>query len=308
MNSLKSGFTLLELIVAMGITALIGYFILSIGQDFVSVWEDVGDSVARETEARSALDAIARDFESAFFREGSEVMFAVDSLDDDSNAGAKWEDGAAERPSSDGSDPEVHEYGWTGSWVRLFSASPSLNAVGYQIVRSTIKDGVGTPRYMLYRNVELHKNTVANAESGAGYDLSHSVYTNNGYIGGMTRENILAVNVIDFGVRLYIRDLGDPSDEDAPDGLRLIFPADGSSELVTSVSNLSHAARTFEGTTYGQRYPDVVEVFLRVLSDEGADLISDMEEAGANADWEEVAERHSKLYRRYIVIGGEGES
>ncbi len=309
MNSRRQGFTLIELIAALSITVLIGYFFISIGGDFVDTWDHVGDSVARETEARSALDTIARDLESAFFRDGSDIMFAVDGLSDNTNAGAKWESGAAERPSGTGYDPTNHQYGWAGCWVRLISASPSLNAVGYQIIRSTIKDGVGTPRYMLYRNVVLHENLVANAETSIGYDLSDLAYTSNGDVVTPSRSNILAMNVVDFGVRLYIYDAsggGDPSGDDAPDGLRLIFPADGSSELVSDVSGMSHAASTFAGTNYSQRYPDVVEVFVRVLSEDGAGQLSEIEEAGDNTRWQEIVDNHSRLYRRYVTIRGEG--
>lgn len=307
----RKGFTLIELIAALGITVLMGYFFVSIGGDFVTTWDHVGDSVARETEARSALDTIARDLESTFLREGSDVMFAVDVLSDNTNAGAKWEPGSAERPSSSGYDPVNHEYGWAGSWLRFVSASPSLNAVGYQIIRSTIKDGLGTPRYMLYRNVVAHDSLVANAETSIGFDLSNLAYTTNGDVTTPIRSNILAVNVIDFGVRLYIFDSsggGDPSGDDAPDGLRLIFPADSSSALETTlpVGGLAHAADTFTGTTYGQRYPDVVEVFVRVLSEGGAAQLSEMEESGENSEWQEVVDNHSRLYRRYVRLRGEG--
>lgn len=310
MKTTRAGFTLIELIAALGITALIGYFFISIGRDFVIAWGHVGDSVSRETEGRAAMDTIARDFEAAFFREGTDVMFAVDVLEDSTNAGTKWESGAAERPSGTGFDPANHEYGWAGCWVRLFTAAPSLNAVGYQIIRSTIKDGVGTPRYMLYRNVELHKNVVSNAETGADYDLANAVYATSGYVTLPDRRNILAVNVIDFGARLYVYDssgTGDPSGVDAPDGLRLIFPANASSLLESSVSGLSHEGKSFkEAAPYSQRYPDVVEIFIRVLSEGGADELSDMEEAGDNSRWQEVVDNNSRLYRRYITIGGRG--
>ncbi len=306
MRTNRRGFTLIELIAAVGITALIGYFFISIGRDFIIAWDHVGDSVARETEARGALDTIARDFEAAFFREGSDVMFAVDVLDDSS--GSKWESSAVGRPAGDGVDPADHQYGWAGSWIRFFTAAPSFNAVGYRVIRTTIKYGVGTPRYMLYRNAATVENTLSVAEVN-GFGLDGDLYLNGDYIVGTTRLNILAVNIVDFGARLYIYDSsgsGDPSGDDAPDGLRLIFPAAGDSTLVSSVVGLTHIGSTFEGTTYGQRYPDVVEIFVRVLSESGADELSDMDEAGDNSRWQEVVDKNSRLYRRYITISGKG--
>lgn len=308
MNSKQNGFTLVELVVALAITAVIGYFFISIGRDFAIAWDNVGNSVARETEARSALDTISRDFESAFFREGLDVMFAIDVLDDNSNASAEWETGPAERPSGDGFDTTNHEYGWAGCWIRLFCASPSLNAVGYQIIRSTIKDTVGLPRYMLYRNVVSVEDTFDNS-IGSGFDLTSAVYTTSGDVITPERPNILAVNVVDFGARLYVYEdpATDPSLDDAPDGLRLIFPADSSSRLETTIpSGLWHEGNTFVGTTYENRYPDVVEIFIRILDEKGATELSAMEEGGLNDRWEEIVTENSKLYRRFIAVRGKG--
>ncbi|MGY8695301.1 MAG: hypothetical protein ACKVGW_14045, partial [Verrucomicrobiia bacterium] len=264
------------------------------------------------TEARGALDTIARDFESAFFREGDDAMFAVDVLDDES--GDNWE-GGAKRPATDGIDPSLHQYGWAGSWVRLFTAAPSFNAVGYRIIRTTIKAGVGEPRYMLYRNVATMEDTVLEAETALAadgaevFDFHSGMYLDGDYMLGTTRENILAVNVVDFGVRLYIYDSsegGDPSGDDAPDGLRLIFPADGSSALESSVESLIHRGSKLSGVAYEERYPDVVEVFLRVLNQDGADELLEMEKAGDVSFWEKTVEKKSRLYRRYITVGGKG--
>lgn len=308
MRTRRKGFTLIEMVVALAITAVIGYLFVSIGRDFVRAWDHIGDTVSRETEARAALDWIARDFESAFFQEGTRVMFAVDVLDDENNSG-KWETGgAALRPSSSGFDTVNHEYGWAGCWVRLFTASPTLNAVGYQVIRSTMKDTTPptfTPRYMLYRNAALVKDTI-DKELDLANAVAYPAAT--GDVVNPIRSNILAVNVVDFGVRLYVYEADpttDPSDVDAPDGLRLIFPADGASRLVTDIGTAAdHRGSTFTGTVYGNRYPDVVEVYMRVLSENGADLISDMEETGENALWEEVVANNSRLYRRYIVVRG----
>ncbi len=305
--SKKRAFTLIEMVVSLAITAVIGYFFISIGRDFVTAWDNFGDSVARETEARSALDKIARDFESAYFIEGAGAMFAVDVLGDNSNTGSKWESGSAERPSGSGFDATNHEYGWAGCWVRLMTASPTLNAVGYQIIRTTIRDSVGTPRYMLYRNATLARDTVNNYATGQ-FSLTSSAYTTGGAVASITRNNILAVNVVDFGVRLYVYESDpttDPSDVDAPDGLRLIFPANSSSRLESTIpSSLQHLGSSFSGTDYATRYPDVVEVFMRVLSENGATEISEMEEGGSNAQWDQIVANNSKLYRRYIVVRG----
>ncbi len=310
MNSREKGFTLIEMVVALAITAVIGYLFVSIGRDFVRAWDHIGDTVSRETEVRAALDWIERDFESAFFQEGNGVMFAVDVLNNENNSGSWQTDGDTLRPSTSGSNTQNHEYGWAGCWVRLFTASPTLNAVGYQIIRSTMRNAPEfTPRYMLYRNAANVRETIDKVldltDTGAYPTLTGDVVN-------PERPNILAINVVDFGVRLYIYETDptspgypDPSGADAPDQLRLIFPADGSSQLVTDISAAAnHRGSTFTGIAYQNRYPDVIEIYMRVLSERGADMISDMEEAGDNTFWDEVVANNSRLYRRYVVVRG----
>ncbi|HCR29238.1 MAG TPA: hypothetical protein DIV79_04390 [Opitutae bacterium] len=307
MRSKKKGFTLIEMIVALAVTAVIGYLFISIGRDFVRAWDHIGDTVSRETEARAAMDWIARDIESAFFQDGTNVMFAVDMLDDGSNSG-KWEASSVGRPTSSGTDTANHEYGWAGCWVRLFTASPTLNAVGYQIIRSTMRETIPpafTPRYMLYRNAATVRETI-DKELDLGNATAYPLGV--GDVVNPQRPNILAVNVVDFGVRLYIYEADptiDYSDVDAPDGLRLIFPANTSSRLETDISlAAAHQGSTFSGNVYGSRYPDVVEIYMRILTERGADLIYEMEEAGDNTFWEEIVANNSRLYRRYIVVRG----
>jgi len=165
---------------------------------------------------------------------------------------------------------------------------------------------------MLYRNMTLTRDVVDNIESGLvdALDLtgSNALYDVSGGVVNPTRSNILAVNVVDFGVRLYVYEpdpTSDPSDVDAPEGLRLIFPADGSSRLQDPIPGSgAHRGSTFLGTNYSDRYPDVVEVFMRVLDENGADALSEMEESGDNAQWEEIVAKNSKLYRRYVVVRG----
>ncbi len=167
---------------------------------------------------------------------------------------------------------------------------------------------MGLPRYMLYKNVVLVEDAVNNSLT-SGYDLAASVYNTDGDVAEPERPNILAVNVVDFGARLYVFEdpTTDPSLDDAPNGLRLIFPANASSRLETTIpGSLTHRGNTFVGTTYTNRYPDVVEIFIRILDEKGAIELSNMEESGENDQWEEIVTENSKLYRRFIVVHGKG--
>jgi hypothetical protein len=122
-------------------------------------------------------------------------------------------------------------------------------------------------------------------------------------------------NVIDFGVRLYVREGGN---------LRLVFPAapapiggepacGAPSSAAPPAAETGHLARCVSPSAndaYSHAFPNVIDVMLRVLDDEGARLISAYEAgrlqppAGVSAAdyWWALASAHSQVLTRRIVI------
>ena len=235
---------------------------------------------------------------------------------------------------------EAARFGVAGVWLRFFTTKPDTNAsvadlsapvaVGYQIIRQNVTSSpTSEQRYMLFR-AEVRRTRTAGGSPGtfeAGYNLDPaatpvtSYMTPNGTAGdpgNLLRPPLgaaLADNVIDFGVRLYRREGGD---------LRLIFPARpaafGASPVNGVFTNaVPPSAETQHlacGTTpaasdyYRQAFPEVVEVMIRVLTDEGARLLA-VYEAGrlqppvgvTPADyWWILAEAHSEVFTRHIVL------
>lgn len=241
---------------------------------------------------------------------------------------------------------ENARFGTAGVWLRFFTTSRGTNtttnlttvsapvAVGYQIIRrytATNPANLDSIGYL------LHRAEVRPATSGgrigvleAGYTITSANYTtsssstNTGAVTGDPRsiqvpgsvrnlDAVIGDNVIDFGVRCYVRD------QTVPGGLRLVFPATASGGL----SNASNARlrATLPSTTppanwgTAQPMPDVVDVMIRILTDEGAALIANMERTqtpaptvpakyNGNAQewWWGVAQENSRVYTRRIVL------
>ena len=350
------GFTLVELLVAAGITVLIAGFIAAIVRNVSTTWTRAGNRLGTDAQARLILDQIQLDLQGAMYRDDGNVWFAADVLSGaNGNPGTPWQ--AAQRnPKPTGAlslamtTPNMADarFGIAGVWLRFFTTSRGTNtasqlgtvsapvAVGYQIVRrftSTNPANTTSTAYLLHR-VETRPTTV-NSRPGvleSGYDLAANPgpYTtggtnNNGAQTGDPRsiqvvttnqrnlDSVIADNVIDFGVRAYVRDTA------VPGGLRLVFPATATGALSNSATARLRATLPSGlppdqwGT--GQPFPDVVDVMVRILTDEGAALIANMERNqtpaltvpqkynnNAQQWWWGVAQENSRVYTRRIVV------
>lgn len=227
-------------------------------------------------------------------------------------------------------------------------------AVGYQIVRMKPRRDSEEYRYLFFRSqVRPGRNpsnaTKAYSVADAGYNLAD--YSNGGYNRPRTpvstenddigdpgsirlpnRSALLATNVIDFGVRFW-RSVppAATTPETDPSTLRLLFPADANGKpnegnrgfAVTALTPAELAQlnggagvpyqgpQPFDFTT---GFPDFVDVFVRVLTDEGARLIEAYERglaapppeastaAEKDAHWWKIAEEHSEVYTERIPL------
>lgn len=235
-------------------------------------------------------------------------------------------------------------YGLAGTWLRFFTmrrgsniistSSPLVDtisapvAVSYQIVRRR----TSAANLNLNTGYFLHRSEVRPSSSGTSPGVIESGYSflptsayqvntagNTGSITGDPRsvlvpgsvtnlDSILADNVIDFGIRAYVRD---PNG-----GLRLIFPADAlgkpTGTASTRLIGLISPSAPLSGLNFSQHFPVVIDVMIRVLTDEGVRQIANMEKSPAltrptqyltpAAWWWAVATANSRVYTRRIVI------
>jgi prepilin-type N-terminal cleavage/methylation domain-containing protein len=243
-------------------------------------------------------------------------------------------------------------FGTAGVWLRFFTTSRGANsadipasisapvAIGYQIIRrfTATNPTNQNAAYLLHR-AEARPGATGSGASArpgvieSGFDLTAPAYTsstaanNNGSTtgdprsiqvpGGMRNlDSVIADNVIDFGVRCYVRDAAQPG------GLRLIFPASPNGALSNATGTTALRSRLPANTpttagNYNHRFlfPDVVDVMVRILTSEGAALIANLERVQTPALpvplkynnnvqqwWWGVAQENSRVYTRRIVV------
>ncbi|MBD5779707.1 prepilin-type N-terminal cleavage/methylation domain-containing protein [Pelagicoccus sp. NFK12] len=309
----RRAFTLVELVVSLAITSVIAFFVFSFAASLADLWRNTEGGVDTELDAQIALDRIVMDLEAAIFQErqdplGNAVpMFALSAIakgDDDPyqvSFSNRWQDiDESARPAEWHFDPGQHRYGWAGSWLRFFTAAPSFNAVGYQVIRRPAFGDSSVDRYLLHRSLIRQDNTIA-----GGFDIVNGNYqdgTTANAIASPRLDSAILEDVVDFGLRLYVFDESMSGTDDSPRGLRLVFPADANGNL--DINDKEHLGSTLTGNNFGSRYPEVAEVFLRVLDDVGADLLIRLEAGETVSDYNEIVEKHSRLYQRMVRLPG----
>ena len=77
---LRRGFTLVEVLVAAGITALIAGFIAAIVRNVSITWNRAGNRLGTDAQARIVLDQLQLDLQGALFRDDGNVWFAAELL------------------------------------------------------------------------------------------------------------------------------------------------------------------------------------------------------------------------------------
>jgi type II secretory pathway pseudopilin PulG len=344
------GFTLLELLLAATLTALVAALLLTIVSTTMDHWNRTEGRLRASAEARIGLEQLAQDLETAIFRADGNVWLAVTVLPDTGRSG-QWR-AAAE--GAQGKPGNVHpgtlnlgalswedaRFGVAGVWLRFFTTKadtdasaaelPAPVAVGYQIIRQNVTSSATAEQHYLLFRAEVRRTKTSGGAPGvfeSGYDLDPAAAPATAYMtpsgtagdpGNLLRPPLgsaLVDNVIDFGVRLYVREGGN---------LRLVFPATAAplggapaggtpSQTVppsTETEHLAKAVSPAANDAYGHAFPDIAEVMVRVLDDEGARLLAAYEAGRLHSPtgisaadyWWILAMAHSQVLTRRIAI------
>lgn len=331
-GSRSNGFTLLELLVAVTITLVLAGIMLAVTTGTLSLWRRAQDNFSANTQAKLALDMIERDLETACCRKDAigTVWLAVDVISSPgglSNHG--WQLAPMMKPATidsqrllpdpvNGVAPNISEarFGLSGAWLRFIGTNLEATgsipvAISYQLARRPVSGTNVTMtnpadvQYTLFRSAVATDNTFASGNSvvAAAYGSSSPTSSTARTAATLTNPNTtgdtLATNVVDFGVWLYVRD--------AAGGLKRIYPADN--------FDLAHAATDAMAPGDSNRFPEVADVMLRILTEEGARIIDAMENnpgtvarpANYTNDsdwWWGVVEANSRVFTRRVEIKG----
>jgi len=307
----RRGFSLVEVLVAAAITAAIGVALLGLTINSLAHWNRIHDQLSLERAAAQVLDQLERDLQAAFVRDDGKTWLMA-SIQPGVGSGGNWIAGA--KPSDVSLDPAALDFpaarfGIGGVWLRLISsaavrdaatgAASEPAAVSYQIIRRAPTRGGTDARYLLYRTELTPAATLAN-----GYDLSADNYVepaeggdSSASLASPSWRDLMAENVIDFGVRIYGAADATAAGEG---GLVCVFPTDR--------AHLEYAAgRTSESAASPVLRPRVVDVLLRVLTTEGAQKIAALEAGATGGDWWTLAEANSRVFVRRIAMEADAQ-
>jgi type II secretory pathway pseudopilin PulG len=197
------GFTVIELLVAVSVTALLSGMLLLISTQVLETQSKSTSTIETNQIAQFVLDQVQEDLQCALYRNDGNVWMAISLLNDNENSGGSWVNPSISSngksqidslrivgldwPSEELTDSEIDalgqgpflesRFGVAGCWLRFFSQSPELDpnaknhgsarAIGYQIIRYGL---TGSPssraKYQLFRSDVSARNTFE-----AGYNL-----------------------------------------------------------------------------------------------------------------------------------------
>ena len=325
----QDGFTLLELLVAATITLLLAGLMLAVATNTLSLWHRTQDNFAASAQAKLVLDLVERDLQAAVFREDGNTWLAVEVLNSPGSLTVHgWlVAGPLLKPAGTTSQrlvpvaaaglaPALRDarFGLSGAWLRLVTTNVESDGslpvvVSYQIARRPLSGAINAAspaavRYSLFRSAVSAENTLAVGTDVTvpGYgstSVNPSGPRNPATLTNPNSADALATNVVDLAVWLHVRDsLG---------GLRRIFPADN--------NDTAHFARDGSAAPDATRFPDTADVMVRILSEEGATLIAEMEKGGGRVArppayatdaewWWAVVEGNSRPSIRRIELKG----
>lgn len=362
----RKAFTIVELLVALGITAMLVTLMLTITVSVLNAWNQSSGTLSTGNQARFILDQIERDFDGIIIKKDGNNWLAATLQQDQAsvNSGrgdvnynsangtllSLWNP-TNPKPNAFASEPSFRmdenltdcRFGQAGVWLRFFTnTTNSINddiapcAVAYQIVRARVRSATQTAAqaseqysWLLFRSQVGAKNTfeagfniiytrTSASEENDGTECYErgNADANNGQNPGNIRRPprtyIIANDVVDFGIRLFVVQNADGYEEE-------VFPRnhDRWSNSPHAPNSSADFPYTFLATnntnaTYGNRgnqftitgIPVAVEIMVRILTPQGAKLLAAYEE-GASIEtnsWWDIVEKHSNVYTRRISL------
>jgi len=158
----RRGFTLIEVLVASGITVLLVGFMVAIVSNVTGFWSRTSGRLSAESQARYALDQLTLDLQSAIYRDDGATWLAASVPVNTATSGSVWVTtgaviGNLKPATATGTTNPTLTYGAAnianatfgpaGTWLRFFTTKRGANtatdvttlsapvAVGWQLIR-----------------------------------------------------------------------------------------------------------------------------------------------------------------------------
>jgi len=317
-NQSNKAFTVLELLVAVSVTALLAGMLLNITSQVVQTQTQASGNLETNQVAQFVLDRIQEDLQCAVFKNDGNVWMAANILDSADELD-NWVEATVSKPENvslrikieDWEENEINptfeanqqgplsesRFGVGGVWLRFFTEAPELDpdaensggarAISYQIIRYGLTSSeTSSPKYQLFRSDISDINTLK-----AGYNLENDSYlgaSNNG-----PRESGNIVNPLftrgdgyestDFSLAANIVDFGLRAyilrnRSQGTSYLEQIFPDVNSTGEILPFKASSHPKYHENQSQRYHSFPDVIDVMVRVMTTEGAAALSTLED------------------------------
>jgi len=303
-NRKRRGFTILELVAASAVSIILLALFLTVSSNILDVWGEGRDTLSSNAKARLILNTLASDLESAVLRNDTNTWLVCEIHEPKQEHG--WIDSNKQKPdeliieeedkpeSNKPLAPSKYRFGTAGVWLRFFSSPQDannegdINAVAYQLIRdkpigraTTLDTG-----YSLFRTVINGENTVDAVKEVGGYKINQ--LSSGGIINPASNQNLLAKDVVDFGIILYRLAVGEEDE--------VLFPTSKSTQYQIPYRE--------------ENIPDYADIVIRILDEEGVKRINAYERdliPTENEDyWWETAEAFSTVYTRRVIFKSKG--
>ncbi|MGB0414107.1 MAG: PulJ/GspJ family protein [Coraliomargarita sp.] len=299
----KSGFTLIEVMVATVIMVILVGMVVTITGRVLDVWSKSSGKLSANAEARIAMELLTQDLETAVFRKNGQQWLRVDG-------------------------PVGIEGDYASQTVALKLFSPSLTrdkedpdnldqdgkprpipgdvcAIAYRLEYQEAYAGGSDKVYALYRSIERADDTFNNLLGSKSQTNSPQTdLVGQGFWDAsdiVVPENYLASNIVDFQVFIYEEDATTPTNPP------VLQNADQStyelnSDYIYGGSTTDDDGNPLSGSTGRLLYADII---LKVVSDEGLEILSLLADDVAGTGFtneDEVILEHGQTFTRRVYF------
>lgn len=309
----RRGFTILEVIVAAGITAVLAGFIVVTLSNVSGFWSRTSGKLSAEAQGRLVLDQVALDLQSALYRDDGNTWLAATIPTNTSNTVSLWDNtgtvGNAVKPANNAGSLQGiatgnladARFGVAGTWLRFFTVKRGSNpaasnatttatstsapvAVAYQIVRRRTTANTVNPdrRYLLHRS-EVRPAALSTTQGGtlqAGFDIVATAYQPTAVSTQVAGPAEIRYPTINSVLAENVIDFGvrlhvyEPNATTGGLDLRQIFPETASD--LTHTATLPPRVKGTDGK-FVNCFPEVADVMVRILTDDGARTLAQFE-------------------------------